>query len=595
MLSHKHLITRNRISQVSNSRGKNHSNRHAAVLVCSAAVIAISAIFGAVATDASTINWSSTAGTAGWETATNWSSDTVPGVADVAAFDSTSYTNQPILGSDIPNSNASVSGLAFGDGTTAAAALTIAASTSSEATSGTTLSGSSTINLAAIGTQNVGEELAGTGIVSGTVITGITGSQVTISSPTTAVINSGTSLTFSPTLTIGSSGVTVSGSTSNSSLTTVQIISAPVVLGTSQAWENNSISSTNALIAENVFIGANQTLTLNAVTKGFNNPAFEFDGQNSISGAGTLKISSGVAELGATSSGAAGNPGFTGNIVVEAGGTVVAYGSGNGSGSSVDLLGTGTLIINGGTIGFNGNLNGTSNSHGLLGGTEVWNADFATNNYGKTVYMGTGAISLGTVAGGSAVRTITSGNNFGGGNTVFGGAISNGVTATGLNITGPGIVTLDGANTYTGPTTVSKDSQGAGKLVVNGSLENSNITIVAGGTLEGTGTLNWNLAGNTGNLITAAGTLNITSLNLALNITGTQTLSQYVVADYSGGTLTGTAFASVTGLPAGWSINYNDGSEIVLNVAPVPEPAALGLMAGAGAGILLVGRKRKRA
>lgn len=567
------------------------SKSHCALLLTSAATAALATmacgLVGPAGARASTVTWNSN-GTS-WNTAADWTPNQVPGTGDVASFDSTSYANQPQLDADV---NQGVSGLAFGDGTTAAAALTISAATSTGNTSGSTSSGSTTVELASIGSHIVGEQVSGAGVAPDTFITGINGNQITISNPTTGVINSGTELTFLPTLTLGSGGITVDGSSSNGALTTVQTISAPVVLGASQTWTNESTSSANALVAQNVFIAAGTTLTLNAVTKGFNNPAFYFNAQNAIAGAGTLNIGSGVAVLGGGNN-ATGNPSFTGNIVVAAGGTIFAYGSGNGNGFSTDVFGTGTLIMNGGTIGFNGNLNGTSNTNGLLGGGEVWNADFSTNNYGKTVYMGSGAISLGTVAGGPAVRTITSGNNFGGGNTIFDGSISNGVTATGLTISGPGTVTLDGANTYTGPTTISHDSQGTGTLVLNGSLENSNINIATSGALKGTGRLNWNLVGNIGNLIADAGTLNITDLNLALNISGTQTMGQYVVADYSGGTLTGTSFASVTGLPAGWSINYNDGSEIVLQM--IPEPTTIGLMAVVGLGTLLIGRKRKMA
>ena len=120
-------------------------------------------------------------------------------------------------------------------------------------------------------------------------------------------------------------------------------------------------------------------------------------------------------------------------------------------------------------------------------------------------------------------------------------------------------LTLSGHNTYTGPTTVG-DNTNAVSLNLTGSLANSNITITSNAGMTGSGTLNWNLTNNTGDLITANGGLNIAGLNLDIHATGTQTLNDYIIANYSGGTLNGTQFASVAGLTgslAGWSINYN--------------------------------------
>ncbi len=122
-------------------------------------------------------------------------------------------------------------------------------------------------------------------------------------------------------------------------------------------------------------------------------------------------------------------------------------------------------------------------------------------------------------------------------------------------------LTLSGNNTYTGPTTVGDISNNAVSLNLTGSLANSNITILSSNaSMTGTGTLNWNLTNNTGDLITVNGGLFITNLHLDIHPTGTQTLNDYIIANYSGGTLIGSSFASVVGLTgslAGWSINYN--------------------------------------
>ena len=54
----------------------------------------------------------------------------------------------------------------------------------------------------------------------------------------------------------------------------------------------------------------------------------------------------------------------------------------------------------------------------------------------------------------------------------------------GLTLTGGGQLTLSGTNTYTGTTTINQ-----GKLIVDGSLTNSPVSVNSGGTLGGTGYL----------------------------------------------------------------------------------------------------------
>jgi len=78
---------------------------------------------------------------------------------------------------------------------------------------------------------------------------------------------------------------------------------------------------------------------------------------------------------------------------------------------------------------------------------------------------------------------------------------------------------------------------------------------------------------------------NLSALNLLLDITGLQTLNEYVIADAPVGSplITGTQFASVANLPFGASIDY-DGTAInpnsIVLIAAIPEPASLaGLLA----------------
>jgi autotransporter-associated beta strand protein len=152
---------------------------------------------------------------------------------------------------------------------------------------------------------------------------------------------------------------------------------------------------------------------------------------------------------------------------------------------------------------------------------------------------------------------------------------------------------LNADNTYTGDTFVD-----IGTLRLNGSLANSNITIASGASMDGGtgaagGTLNFNIVDDNSDLITIAGTgtLNISNLNLLLNVSGSQSQMEYVIADKAVATanILGTSFRSES-LPSGWFIEYGG---TMANpdsiVAVVPEPASLGLLALGG---LLLHRRR---
>jgi fibronectin-binding autotransporter adhesin len=92
--------------------------------------------------------------------------------------------------------------------------------------------------------------------------------------------------------------------------------------------------------------------------------------------------------------------------------------------------------------------------------------------------------SLGTAASGIR-KLVLSGSNTGA-NTFAGQWVNNTGAAATLTKNGAGTWVLTGANTYTGPTTVS-----AGKLFINGnqSTATGDVSVSAGATLGGTGTL----------------------------------------------------------------------------------------------------------
>ncbi len=173
--------------------------------------------------------------------------------------------------------------------------------------------------------------------------------------------------------------------------------------------------------------------------------------------------------------------------------------------------------------------------------------------------------------------------------TGFGGRITGAVS---LEKSGTGRLTLSNTNsTHTGTTTVTD-----GTLALTGTLVNSAVT-VNGGTLTGTGSIGGSLTVNSlgtlapGNgigtfsvgsavlggtlaietdastidVLNVTGELDISAGSVAFNITGELTAGAvYVFANY--GSVVGTEFASVTGVPEGWEVvvGYNSLTQIAL-------------------------------
>ena len=347
---------------------------------------------------------------------------------------------------------------------------------------------------------------------------------------------------------------------------------------------------------------------------------------------GTLNINVSHAGLGLLVGSTAGDSG----ILNVNGGTLNNYAENSASPTTdalttlyVAMAGTGTVNQTGGTVNTStvelGGNGSTASTYNLSGGTLATSMiDTAgSNSTSPSVFNFNG----GTLqANGPAPATLYGRFTTGltAANVQSGGAIidSNGQTVWfaqslvhdsslgstldgGLTKKGAGTLELTDTNTYTGATTVAGGTLAVGVLVQPasgiGSLANSNITIDSGATLSGmtpnsstVGVLNFNISGNTSNLITDNGTFDITDLALVFNLSGKQTMSQYLLANYTNGSLVGTKFYSTT-LANGWSIDYgtlHPGEIVLVNANPVPEPASLGLLAVGGLGLLLLGKRR---
>ncbi len=173
-------------------------------------------------------------------------------------------------------------------------------------------------------------------------------------------------------------------------------ISAPVILGGTQTWTNNSANG--LIVSGNVSGGFG--LTVNATAAG----AFTLSGSNT----------------------------FTGGLTLTAGTLLI---------NSATALGTGTFTINGGTID-----NTTAGALVLTtNNLQNWNADFTYTASVHSLTMGNGAVTI------NATRTITVGQfNFG-----EPGVIGDGGSGFGITKNGAGTLTLSGLNTFSGAVTVN--------------------------------------------------------------------------------------------------------------------------------------------
>jgi autotransporter-associated beta strand protein len=193
-----------------------------------------------------------------------------------------------------------------------------------------------------------------------------------------------------------------------------------------------------------------------------------------------------------------------------------------------------------------------------------------------------------------------------------------GATGGSLVKVGTGTLTLTGTNTYTGATTVN-----AGTLFVNGSIANSAVTVNAGATLAGIGTVGattinsggifapgtspgtmtvqGNLAFQSGAIylvqvnpstasstnVTAGGSATLAGTVQAAFAAGSYAARTYTILSAAGG-LNGTTFNTLTtsNLPAGFtaSLSYTATDAILNLTATLGQPSAAGGPSGLGTG-----------
>jgi autotransporter-associated beta strand protein len=351
--------------------------------------------------------------------------------------------------------------------------------------------------------------------------------------------------------------------------------------GTIQAGNGGA---TGDIGSGNVTLSAGATLTYNRTG------AVTLEGLlgSAAAGAGTLNIN-GDATTALTLAGA--NAGFSGIININQGSLV--FGATNPTGTAANApvmnIAAGATLTNAGTSAHAhiGTLNLTGGATVTTGsGTGSYNGENYQLNGNVTVSGGSTAavitreasrtnansgLALG-ILNGAKVFTVADVTGSPAPDLVISTELENPDNGTGaLTKAGPGTMQLAGgiAHSYSGATTVS-----GGVLLASGSIVGT-LTVQSTGTLApgasagsfaaGASTIDGTYAceidGATADSLAVTGnlTLGATSTLAVTTLGGGATLPTYIIASYTG-TRSG-SFGTVTGLPAGYSVNYDDANK----------------------------------
>ncbi len=248
----------------------------------------------------------------------------------------------------------------------------------------------------------------------------------------------------------------------------------------------NEVSSAVTLAAASHIASLAGTLTISGAVGG--NYALTINGDGDTALTGVRSGTSTVVKNGAGTLTLAAANTYSGATTINAG--VVSARHNNAFGTTAG----GVTVKDGGELQLQDNITIgaealTLGGSGVAGGGALRNIS-GTNTYGGKVTIGQNGARIGSDSG-LLILDVASGNAIDGSNldVVFGGAggitVADPIATSGGGVTkeGSGILTLAGANTYTGPTTLK-----AGRLNISGSTAaGSAVTVAGGATLGGTG------------------------------------------------------------------------------------------------------------
>lgn len=276
-----------------------------------------------------------------------------------------------------------------------------------------------------------------------------------------------------------------------------------------------------------------------------------------VNAGGTLRFVTGFS----TAAPAANSHAHIGNVTLN-GGTVDMTYSGTGTiynGESVQL--NGNLTVGGSAASTIQSLEPATNQGLALAGTRTFAIADATGNANPDLII-TAEVENSDSNNGLLTKTgagtleLVAANSYSGGTNVTAGTLT---ASNGLN----GSATGTGAVTIASGATLNGNGAATGAVTVAGTVApGPGIGQLRTGALTLTGTYACEIDGINSDLLEANGNINLTGATLNLTQLTPATETSYVIGSWTG-TRTG-SFATVTGLPSGLNVIYDEGAKLIL-------------------------------